>query len=220
MKRLALVSFAVVVVAGCSYETSTNTVGANDAQSGSTSVSPAISPSTAALILATAQLGTVPTSADYTARGWIDLEELFPSRSWSDQQQDPDYGYARGGEVAEGVTVSAKGTNRAILQTVILYEYLYPSFNVPEAEGPRLSLLSEFESALTPTDRRCDTNESVSFRERWYRVSPQGMKPVTAKYESSGGNASGYESLTFDSSELPPVGTEALEGTWTGECSD
>ena len=46
------------------------------------------------------------------------------------------------------------------------------------------------------------------------------MKPLTTKYGYSAGNGGGSEWLTFDRSELPPVGTEAFVGTGPDRCSD
>ena len=180
-----------------------------------------VATTTAALILATAQVVATPTSVDYASRlmDWTRLENLFPSRSWSDRQDDPDHWYVRRAEVAEGVTVEAKGARTIIVQTIISYAFFNPDFSNPSAEGRRLDLLSEFESALTPTIVRCQS-DNPWLGERWYRVSIEGMEPLTAKYDGSSGSGGGSESLTFDHSEPPPVGTEALRGTWMDVCQD
>ena len=185
-----------------------------------------VATTTAELILATAQVVARMTSVDYASRlmDWTRLENLFPSRSWSDLQ-DPDFPFARSAEVAEGLTVYAKGARTIISQTIIAYRYYNPDFYNPSAEGRRLDLLSEFESALTPTILRCES-DNPWLGERWYRVSIEGMEPLSAKHEGSGGSGGGSEWLTFGrmesppvGMELPPLGTEAFRGTWTDECS-
>ena len=182
---------------------------------------------TEALILATAQLATVPTSADYTARSWTDFEKLFPPSNWKDQE-DPDYAFGRradyafarrdsypfeGGvrsvEFMERVNVEAKGTRSMILEATL-------SHYTP-VSGAALQLA--FESVFSPTVLRCELDGSASGGELWYRVSPERMKPVTVKYGWSAGSGGVWESLTFDRSELPLVGTEHVGTIWTDQCS-
>ena len=184
---------------------------------------------TEALILATAQLATVPTSADYTARSWTDFEKLFPPSNWK-YQEDPDYALARRADYAfarresypfegsvrsvefmERVNVEAQGTRSMILEATINHQT--PTGNQ--------TLWAAFESVFSPTPLRCDPEESLMGGERWYRVSPEGMQPVTAKYGWSSGSGGTWESFTFDRSELPPVGTQYRGSViWTDECSD
>ena len=191
--------------------TTTSDVAMTTAEDVATTTAEDVAMTTAALILATAQLATVPTSADYTARSWTDLEYLLPSRSWSDLQGDLDYPHARRAEVAEGMIVEAKGSLTMILQATITRLYTYDE----------LDMMSAFESVFSPTDLRCEFNGAASFGERWYRVSREGMKPVTAVYEWSGGSGGTSEWFTFGQMELPAIGTDGVGGgIWMDVCSN
>ena len=87
-----------------------------------------VATTTAALILATAQLATVPTSANYSARSTGQILRSCFSPAVGQTCRTRSITYARRAEVAEGVTVYAAGARTMILQTIISYRYFNPGF--------------------------------------------------------------------------------------------
>jgi hypothetical protein len=174
------------------------------------------------IVRTSAELATVPLTADYTALGWDELGSRFPSLHWSDTT-DSEFDFVKQAFIPQGtsiaadplmkpgVTLSIKGARTMIGRTEV-------SRFTEGGDGPD-SLLSLFETALPNKLLLCDSPESAVSFERWYRVSPVGSKPVVAHYEESSGSAGTTETLTFGADQkMPKVGEDAISGKWTDKC--
>ena len=162
-----------------------------------------------------AALATVPTTADFTHRDWGDLEKHLPAYSWMDSEE--------GGLIVKSAEVEK--TNRTTVnirvkgaRTMVTETGIYRTLLGEVEEG--VALWASFNSALSPEVIRCDSDEEASTWERWYRVTPAGLKPLIARFSFSSGNAGSSEELLFtrEENDLPVIGSDATGGTWTDQC--
>ncbi len=171
---------------------------------------------------ATAELATVAATETSTGRAWDDVATKLTGMTWTDAN-DNDFAIVKRAFVAQGTparndvdakpgfTITLKGARTMVLETEISL------FNPGDIDP---GLLDLFIAAVPNQPVRCDSDEGATLFERWYRVMPAGSKPLFAHVASTSGSAGTTETLTFvPNAQLPVLGDEAINGTWTDTCS-
>jgi hypothetical protein len=177
---------------------------------------PRSAPSNQEVVLNAAASASVPVGENYSGEDWPILQKLFPTLTWKsingyrdDLHEQQPWPYAETAQAGDNLQITVMGARTIVFRTQVELSW-------SEEQDTNLYVGKEFVLVL------CDSNEPVTFFERYYSITPPGEKPVYALYQHSVGGSSpaGDETLTFGRDlKLPNPGDDADGGKWTTSCA-
>jgi hypothetical protein len=154
-------------------------------------------------IRTTAMIVAIPNDKTFTNNDWGVLPKVLPKAQWK-QGSSKNFSEVRQIAISKESAITAKGARTMI--SAASYEH-----NTSEPLNDIFALLK---SVGTILEQRCDPQESVSFRERYFVISLPGHRPLKGVFEFSSGSALTSQTITFSNElNLPPIGSN-----WTSKC--
>jgi hypothetical protein len=155
-----------------------------------------------------ALITAIPANKMHTNNDWGVLNTLYPNSKWA-QVENKRFPETRKINLAKDISISAAGVRTMIVASIFEHTTI--------ESGQDLFTLLRVIGVVS--EQLCDSQEQVSFRERYFVISIPGHRPLRGIYEFSSGSAFTSQSITFSNEiTIPKIGSPAGSGVWTSKC--